>query len=69
LNTKTPKHGISTYKLNISTNPSSTLTQMGRVILAIKALKLGHFQSIQAAAKAYGIHHTTLRNRINRMPS
>jgi hypothetical protein len=30
----------------------------GRILLAIQALKLGHIQSVRAAAKAYDIRHT-----------
>ena len=39
----------------------------GRILLAIQALKLNQFTSIQAAAKAYNIPHSTLHNWINGM--
>jgi hypothetical protein len=36
--------------------------QEGRILLAIQALKLGQFQSVQAAAKVYDIPRSTLRD-------
>ena len=43
--------------------------QEGRILLAIQALKLAQFQSVQAAAKAYDIPRSTLRDRIDGMAS
>ena len=43
--------------------------QEGRFLLAIQALKLAQFQSVQAAAKAYDIPRSTLRDRIDGMAS
>jgi helix-turn-helix, Psq domain len=50
-------------------NQALPSNQEGRILLAIQAVKLGHFQSVQAAAISYDICDSTLRNRINGMAS
>jgi hypothetical protein len=68
----TPKyHNALLYIPLIMFPPHQVLpsNQEGRILLAIQALKLSQFQSVKAAAIAYDVPRTTLRNRINGMPS
>jgi hypothetical protein len=50
-------------------NQALPSNQEGRILLAIQAVKLGQFQSVQAAAKSYDIPRSTLRHRLNGMAS
>jgi hypothetical protein len=51
--------------------PNQTVpsNQEGRILLAIQAIKLYHFKSIQAAAISYNVPPSTLCSRINRVAS
>ena len=50
-------------------NQALSSHQEGRILLALQALKLGQFKSIQAAATAYDVPPSTLRDRFHGMPS
>jgi helix-turn-helix, Psq domain/Tc5 transposase DNA-binding domain len=41
----------------------------GRIALAIQAFKQGHISSLRAAAKAYDVPETTLRDRVKGIPA
>ena len=43
----------------------SAVHQEGHILLAIKAFNDGQFKSIQAAAQAYNVPHSTLYNRLH----
>jgi len=44
----------------------SAVHQEGHILLAIKAFNDGQFKSIQAAAQAYNVPHSTLYNCLHR---
>jgi hypothetical protein len=51
---------------NIASKPAdSSIRLEDRISLTVKAYKNGHFKSIQAAAAAYNVPHSTLAHRIN----
>ena len=58
------RSSTSTTKMPCKT-ADSAVHQEGHILLAIKAFNDGQFKSIQAAAQAYNVPHSTLYNRLH----
>jgi Tc5 transposase DNA-binding domain/helix-turn-helix, Psq domain len=52
-----------------TTKQAKSSNQEGRVLLAKQAVKEGQIQSVRSAAELYDVPETTLRHRIDGMPS